>query len=166
MEETIYWDGISQTDGWRLDDRIFIYKWKTGVLKVMRVLITFFLLLVLTEMHRVSKYPIKVIQASYWSRNLLSSYSDKLPNSQINALDIFRIPTTPTIRSLRPMLTLNLPSLAHGHVLGDISCRSEPNRISLSSIPRMKQREKYRGYFSPNRSFIPSSEGALCMFDL
>jgi len=49
------------------------------------------------------------------------------PNTRTSGLDIFRIPTKATLVSVRPILTLNLPSLAHGRVLGGISCRSEPN---------------------------------------
>ena len=103
---------------------------------------------------------------SYSGLIFLSESLILLPNTRTNGLDIFRIPMKPTLRSLRPILTLNLPSLAHGRVLGGISCRSEPNPISPSSIPHMKQRAKDGGYFSPNRSFFPNSEDALCIFDL
>ena len=55
MGEAIYWDGNSRRNsrlypiesdwvnltGWKLHDRISIYEWKMGVLKVMRVLVTF-----------------------------------------------------------------------------------------------------------------------------
>ena len=33
---------ISHTNGWRPHNRIFIYEWKTGVLKVVRVPVIFF----------------------------------------------------------------------------------------------------------------------------
>jgi hypothetical protein len=43
------------------DNRTFVYEWKTGALKVGRVLGTHFLLLLLTEMPRALKHLIKVI---------------------------------------------------------------------------------------------------------
>ncbi|KIM37681.1 hypothetical protein M413DRAFT_448215 [Hebeloma cylindrosporum] len=135
---------LSHTNGWRPDNRIFIYEWKTGLLKV----------------------SFEAPYQSYSGLIFLSESLILLPNTRTNGLDIFRIPTKPTLLSLRPILTLNLPTLSPGRVLGGISCRAEPNPISPSSIPHMKQRSQDGGYFSPNRPFSPNSEHALCIFDL
>jgi len=54
---------LSHANGWRPNNRTFIYEWKPAVLKVVRVPLTFFLVLVSTERNRAWKHPTKVIQA-------------------------------------------------------------------------------------------------------
>ena len=76
---------LSHTNEWRPDNRIFIYEWKTGVLKVVRVHLTFFLALVSTEINRASKHHAKVIRASYSSRNPLYSSLTLAPMASISS---------------------------------------------------------------------------------
>jgi len=76
---------LSHTNAWKPDNRIFIYEWKTGVLKVVRVPLTFFLVLVSTEINRASKHPTKAIQALYSSRNPLYSSLTLAPTALISS---------------------------------------------------------------------------------
>ena len=76
---------LSHANGWRPYNRIFIYEWKTGVLKVVRVHLTFFLVLVSTDINRASKHHTKVIQASYSSRNPLYSSLTLAPMALISS---------------------------------------------------------------------------------
>lgn len=53
---------LSHANGWRPNNRTFVYEWKTAVLKVVHVPLTFFLVLVSTESKRASKHPRKLFR--------------------------------------------------------------------------------------------------------
>lgn len=105
-----------------------------------------------------------------------------LPNNRTNALDIFTLPAKPTLAIPQPALILGLPALAEGRIVGNISCRSEPNPIGASSHLGIKSRERKRQAalraaaglaqdeemddMDPKRGFLANPEDAICVFAL
>ncbi|KIM38398.1 hypothetical protein M413DRAFT_46795, partial [Hebeloma cylindrosporum] len=117
------------------DDHIFIWEWRTGVLKT----------------HFTAPY------RTYSGLVFLTEHLVLLPNSQKNSLDIFRIPSTSSIPTpTTPLLSLALPALANGRAPGGISCRAEPNPIAQSS-----DRDDV---LKPRRGFLADAEQAICIF--
>ncbi|CAA7261285.1 unnamed protein product [Cyclocybe aegerita] len=132
------------------DDRVFIYEWRTSVLKA----------------------SFSAPWHTYAGLIFLSEHLVLLPNTHENCLEIFRIPFKPTIESLTPILTLSLPRLAEGRSLTGVSCRAEPNPIGASSRIDKRQRAQERldagivdvDDFQPTRGFLASATDAICVF--
>ncbi|KAF8961935.1 hypothetical protein BDZ97DRAFT_1826703, partial [Flammula alnicola] len=135
-------------------DRVFIYDWRTAVVKT----------------------SFAVPYKTYSGLVFLTEDIILLPNTQTNALDIFRIPSKPSLdsNSHLPVLSLSLPTLAEGRTVGGISCRSEPNPIGASSYLDKKkearerlnaqgQGEEEEDLF-PKRGYLASAEQAICIF--
>lgn len=97
-----------------------------------------------------------------------------LPNAKSAAFDFFRIPTKPIADTLKPILSLQLPSLADGMSIDYINCRAEPNPIPDISRLNMRQRAQERADigmdevdpFAPRRGFLASGEDAICIFPI
>ncbi|KAF9553352.1 hypothetical protein CPC08DRAFT_822345 [Agrocybe pediades] len=142
------------TPGNNLEDNIFVYEWKTGMVK----------------MHFTAE------SKTYSGLLFLTEDLILLPNALLNTLDIFRIPEKATVETPKPVLRLSLPRLANGRHLGGISCRAEPNPIGKSSkfgqtvTPTNDDETAIGGPSSsdsrPKRAFLPKSSDAICVFDL
>ncbi|KAF8151338.1 hypothetical protein B0H34DRAFT_677990 [Crassisporium funariophilum] len=138
----------------RPEDRVFVWEWMTGVLKM-----TF------TAPYR-----------TYSSPLFLTPLLLLLPNTHTNALELWPIPavsSTPSISSApRPSVILALPELAEGRVVAGISCRGEPNPVGerryLPSSPLSFPAEG--GAETQNerqkRPFKPSPDDAIMIFHL
>ncbi|KDR70828.1 hypothetical protein GALMADRAFT_102895 [Galerina marginata CBS 339.88] len=147
------------------DDQIYIWDWKTGVLK-----------LSFTAPAR-----------TYTGLIFLTPQLILLPNTQSNALDVFRIPHAPTVdkTAQEPVVSLGLPPLAEGRELGSVSCRAEPNPVgdaqpqpaAAAAPPACADKGKYPSSdfevtphdppdTTPTRPFLPRPENALCIFSM
>ncbi|KDR77919.1 hypothetical protein GALMADRAFT_94412 [Galerina marginata CBS 339.88] len=132
------------------DDCIFIYEWKTGVLK------TSFL-----APYRTYSGPI-----------FLTEHLIVIPNTRTMALDFFHIPSKPTVVSPTPVLILGLPALADSRFLGAMACRAEPNPIGARSYLRKHNEqgdadpENEETGSEPRRAFLARAEDAICIFEL
>lgn len=95
-----------------------------------------------------------------------------LPNAKSAAFDFFRIPKKPIADTLKPIFSLQLPSLATGTRINHITCRAEPNPIADISRLNKKRRAQERADagmdeidgFSPKRGFLASADDAVCIF--
>ncbi|KDR70836.1 hypothetical protein GALMADRAFT_254444 [Galerina marginata CBS 339.88] len=123
------------------DDQVYIWDWKTGVLKLSFTA------------------PVR----TYAGLVFLTPQLIVLPNMRTNALDVLRIPQEPTFgqSASEPIVSLGLPPLAEGRELGGVSCRAEPNPVGYDHPDINTNTET-----TPTRPFRPRAENALCIFSL
>ncbi|KDR73363.1 hypothetical protein GALMADRAFT_251981 [Galerina marginata CBS 339.88] len=142
---------LSFSNELELNGRVFIYEWQTNILKASFL----------------------APRNCYADILFLTENVVLLPNKDIGTLDIYRIPSTPTVASPIPCLTLCLPRLEFDHSLSGISSRAEPNPIGAASYARKKRQARNVDVdvgadraSDQERAFIPSAEDAMCVFDL
>ncbi|KAJ2915089.1 hypothetical protein MD484_g5358, partial [Candolleomyces efflorescens] len=102
------------------EDRVFIFEWRTGQLK----------------MSFVAPYH------SYSGLIFLDEHLLLLPNTQRGALEIWNIPQSLSAPSPSvPICVLQLPLLAPGRSFGPLSCRAEPSPVGAHSLPLKYERD-------------------------
>ncbi|KAH6910643.1 hypothetical protein BKA70DRAFT_1370960 [Coprinopsis sp. MPI-PUGE-AT-0042] len=118
------------------DDRLYIYEWKTGKLK----------------MSLVAPY------RSYSGPLFLTEELVVLPNAKDGVLEVWKIPRRANLPSpSAPFVILQLPTLAPGRQYASISCRGEPNPVGESTKPGSRIRE---------RSYQANAENAVMIFNV
>ncbi|KAF8889540.1 hypothetical protein CPB84DRAFT_1785452 [Gymnopilus junonius] len=150
-----------------VEDRVYVWEWKTGVLKMG-----------LTAPHQ-----------TYSGLIFLTPSLILLPNIKANSLDVFHIPSKPSLTTAEPILILSLPRLADGWSIMGISCRAEPNPVGEMSTSMSRPTASANGSSSsaagassapaaattstanaidltPTRPFLPNPEHALCIFSM
>ncbi|KAG6888854.1 hypothetical protein C0995_005275 [Termitomyces sp. Mi166 len=118
-----------------LSDRLYVYQWKTGTLKL----------------------AVYLPCQTYHGVLFLSPTILCLPNKRMNTLDIWLIPDMPVVRPneplppLKPFLSIGLPNISYTHALITSLCRAEPNPTP-SGTPHSTQ------------PFHPISEDSIVIF--
>ncbi|KAF9453488.1 hypothetical protein P691DRAFT_755543 [Macrolepiota fuliginosa MF-IS2] len=105
----ILWD-YHEWAVYRPDDRVYIYEWKTGKLKM----------------------SLSAPFRSYTGILSLTTDTFILPNIKMGELEYWRIPQSPSEVTPYPFFTLSLPQLRSDKIYDFIACRSEPGPINGS----------------------------------
>ncbi|KAF6754717.1 hypothetical protein DFP72DRAFT_898601 [Ephemerocybe angulata] len=127
--------------GARPEDRVLVYEWRTGVLKMS-----------LAAPYR-----------SYSGLIFLDEHTLMLPNTKRGILEVWVLPRSPTEPSpSAPMCALELPLLAPGRSFAELSCRSEPNPIGeRSPTPHTPKPTKRQ-----HRPYRANTEDAIIVFNV
>ena len=104
-------------------DRVFVYKWTTGVL--------------VAQFDKPAR--------TYSSVVFLTERLFLLPNARENQLEVYRIPEVPISsrgEHYKPEMVLRLPRLSEERIISSIACRGEPAPYASSSKGKMRGKGK------------------------
>lgn len=136
------------------DDRLYIYEWKTGKLKMVCPYSGRLILCSLIHRQKSLVAPHK----TYSGPLFLTEDLVMLPNAKDGMLEVWKIPRKANLPSPSvPFVILQLPTLAPGRQYASISCRGEPNPVGESTKP---------GSHIRKRLYQANAENAVMIFNV